>query len=389
MDQQPTNKVKMISDGGTGLYLKIEPTGHKSYVWRWRVAGKHRKVTIGVAHSMDCNDARTIALNYTNAAKLGRDPQLEALAERNRPRHTVNEAWALYVAKVASKQKSYRDKLRIYEADAQPYLGSSRIDAITAADLKGVVTRAESRAYGAGRLIYALLNAFLNWCTEEEIIGSNLMKKKRWKAPAPRTRYLDEDEIGWFLKTAANLRATEDNNPVARWAACFEVLLRTGARLSDIALLTTDEVDFAKARMTLKAARHKSGMPYVLPLTGEVIDILKSMNANPGGRFFNLTSKTRNVTALIKAVNATAGRELPAWSAHCLRRTVDTALRDAWDEERDVRVTDHFIIEAILGHALPGVSKHYNMSTMERSKRKVLDWWSRHINALRSSPDLH
>lgn len=65
-----------------------------------------------------------------------------------------------------------------------------------------------------------------------------------------------------------------------------------------------------------------------------------------------------------------------------MRKTVDTNLREAWDEEADRPIADAAVIEAILGHSLRGVSRHYNFSTMVRNERRALNWWNDHLDSL-------
>jgi hypothetical protein len=38
---------KEISDGGSGLYLIVQPSGAKSWAVRYRIAGKSKKHTLG------------------------------------------------------------------------------------------------------------------------------------------------------------------------------------------------------------------------------------------------------------------------------------------------------------------------------------------------------
>jgi len=66
-------KPGMYSDGG-GLYLRIGPTGAKSWVFRFRTDGKLRDMGLGPLHTITLADARTKA---TEARKLrldGADP---------------------------------------------------------------------------------------------------------------------------------------------------------------------------------------------------------------------------------------------------------------------------------------------------------------------------
>src|SRR6516165_3792204 len=47
----------LINDGG-GLYLQTEPSGSKSWVFRFRLAGKDRRVGMGGLDTVDLRQAR-------------------------------------------------------------------------------------------------------------------------------------------------------------------------------------------------------------------------------------------------------------------------------------------------------------------------------------------
>jgi integrase len=56
-----------------------------------------------------------------------------------------------------------------------------------------------------------------------------------------------------------------------------------------------------------------------------------------------------------------------SWTAHDIRRTVATRLADMG--------IHHHVIEALLGHVLPGVAGIYNRSHLLNEKREALELW--------------
>ena len=56
-----------------------------------------------------------------------------------------------------------------------------------------------------------------------------------------------------------------------------------------------------------------------------------------------------------------------SWTAHDFRRTFATRLADMG--------VPHHVIEALLGHALPGVAGIYNRSNLLKEKREALELW--------------
>src|ERR1700722_18691741 len=62
-----------LADGG-GLYLQVSPSGAKSWVFRFREAGKLREAGLGATHTFSLAEAREKALQYRKARHDGIDP---------------------------------------------------------------------------------------------------------------------------------------------------------------------------------------------------------------------------------------------------------------------------------------------------------------------------
>src|SRR5271169_194298 len=79
---KPSDVRREVPDGEIrGMYLVVQPSGVKSYVLRYRHAGKPRKLTIGPAE-MGLGEARKLASSARAAIAAGRDPQAEKVARK-------------------------------------------------------------------------------------------------------------------------------------------------------------------------------------------------------------------------------------------------------------------------------------------------------------------
>lgn len=231
---QPKNTVRMVSDGGTGLALMVQAKRSdgkppaKTYYWRGRVGASIKKLKIARVETMKVTQARTIAIQYTNDVRQGRDPTLARRTANAKASKTVDQVWNTYFAKVAMKQKSADEKWRIYESDVKPTLGSISLSAVRRDDLRVLVNQVLDRSEGGGRLVYYLLRAFFRWCEEEGHVDDSPMFSKQWNPPRPRDRFLKKREIKWLLQTCAELRpgyggkgtGVRRNNAIGRWAGC-------------------------------------------------------------------------------------------------------------------------------------------------------------------------
>ena len=70
-----TDKERLIADGG-GLFLRILPTGHKSWMLVYGFNGKRRKLALGNAADVSLAKAREAASEERSRIASGADPRV-------------------------------------------------------------------------------------------------------------------------------------------------------------------------------------------------------------------------------------------------------------------------------------------------------------------------
>src|SRR6516225_4430595 len=103
-----------ISDGGSGLFLVVQPSGHKSWAVRFRVNGTPRKLTL--AAGLTLHEAREQAAAAIKEAQRGNDPtKLKKIVKQERAVAAANtfEAVAqLYLNSDKTKKLRTADQVR-------------------------------------------------------------------------------------------------------------------------------------------------------------------------------------------------------------------------------------------------------------------------------------
>lgn len=126
-------KPGMFSDGG-GLYLRVGPTGGKSWILRTMVHGKRRELGLGSFSFIPLSEARELARTYRKVARQGGDPD----TLRKRESLTFSEAAKRVHEKLLPtwKNKKHGDTwIASIENHANPQFGNRPIHTITSADV--------------------------------------------------------------------------------------------------------------------------------------------------------------------------------------------------------------------------------------------------------------
>ena len=129
------------------------------------------------------------------------------------------------------------------------------------------------------------------------------------------------------------------------------LLFWTGVRLGEASKILWSEVDLDKSEITITNEQAKNGTARVLPLTDELVGMLKKMFRTEAPVF-----ATTNLTKAWK--KATKNADLAGTLIHDLRRSAVMALSEAGNDQSTVM--------AISGHKTISVFLRYNIASRER-----------------------
>ena len=147
---KPQAKSVRLSDG-RGMYLEISPAGGKWWRFKYRFAGKERRISLGVYPDVPLAAAREKREEARRQVAAGIDPGEQRKAAKvalvesteNTFEAIAREWFGLFSTQWV---KGHADKIiRRLELNVFPWLGSRPIKAITAPELLAVLRRVESR----------------------------------------------------------------------------------------------------------------------------------------------------------------------------------------------------------------------------------------------------
>lgn len=380
-------KPGMIGDGN-GLYLKIDESGSKSWILRYKLHGRSRKFGLGATHTVGLALARDKAADARRLLLEGKDPIEE------RKKHMA--ALALEAAKTITFDacvKQYFEAMKVqwknakHTADwewslasfASPVLGKLAVadidQGLIVRALKPIwtmkpVTASRVRQRIESVLDYAKANGWRSGENPARWRGNlkhilpahtqQILKKKHHAAmpwselPDLIAKLRKRDEIGAhaLLLTIANAnRAGEVIN--ARW----------------------DEFDLDRKIWTIPAAKMKAGKEHVVPLSSLALDVLTKMQA------------IRDESLAPDFVfPGTLKRGVPM-AENSMRRVLQDRLgysgttihgfRSSFTDWAHEHKYSEPVIEAALAHQVSDeVKKAYQRTTFEDARRELMKAWA-------------
>jgi integrase len=354
-----------ISDAGCrGLRLVVHPSGHRSWIVRYRFHGRNRKLTLGPVlvlrrgevdpgnGALTLPAARTAASEALHRLAQGFDPAAEKLAQQQQPAgvDTFAKVAEDYFARAAVEKdlRSGARQLADLKRLVFPTLGKRPIASIKRSDVVRLldtisVSNGPTMADGALATISMVMQAHAQRTDDYASVIVKGMRRIKPKERA-RERILDDDE----------LRRVWVASNEGIFGAFVRFLLLTAARRNEAAHLVWGELgNGAGVTWTLPARRNKVKVELARPLSTAAQAILanlpRSGNAElvfqQGGRKVH-----SNLNPMKHAFDKASG--VQGWVLHDLRRTARSLMSRAG--------VNADIAERCLGHVVPGVRGVYD-----------------------------
>ena len=384
-----------VPDGAIrGMYLCIQPSGRKSYVLRYRHAGKPRKLTIGPAE-MGLGEARKLASSARAAIAAGRDPQgekataKEAAREAAIPkRDSVEAVVAEFIEKHidrTNKPSTAKEYVRLLDKEIVEPWRDRRLADISRRDVNRLLDDIVERgAPVASNRVLAILRKLCKWAVSREVIEYSPCEGVSARSTeTPRDRLLDDRELRLVWKAADTLDWP--------YGPIVKLLLLSGQRRGEVVGMRWDEVDFEKKLWSLPAARVKNKRPHALSLPSLAIGILQALPRleNDEGLIFPARGKSidpvsgfskaklRLDHAIAELVEAEGSPPLAQFGLHDIRRSVASGMAKLG--------VDLHVIERCLNHvsgSFGGIVGVYQKYRFEDAMRRAMDAWAAHVERL-------
>jgi integrase len=356
-----------VPDSTPGLYLQLQPSGHRSWAVRYRFNGRPSKLTLGPWPAVSLHDARVAAIRAREAVAKGMDPakarQDSKIKADAAKADTVTAICEKYLGRPETRKlRTIDQRISILRRQVYPVIGDKPIGSVKRSDIAAMLDKIEDHnGPRAADVALAVLRRIMRWhaTRDDEFITPVVPGMTRQNGKDHRrTRILSDDEIRKLWA------ATADN---AAFSALIRFLLLTSARRNEAAAMKRNEID-ANGLWTLPASRSKTKTAVIRPLSKQVQTILAGLPQIDGCPFvFTSTARSPIVqfSGPKKRLDAASG--VTSWRLHDLRRTARSLLSRAG--------VNSDTAEKCLGHSRGDIIERYD-------QHKYIDEMQRAFEAL-------
>ncbi len=366
-----------------GLYLNINKSGSKSWVYRYQLNGKRTEMGLGSIKDVNLAHARDLALENRKLHKSGINP----IAHRDKTRNTVPEVHSLSFDECAETYitahepswrnikhaSQWRNTIKQY---ASPVFGHLPVDQIDTDLVMQVLdpiwhTKTETASRVRGRieniLSWAIVRGYRAGPNPALWRGHlSILLPQRSKVQAirhyPALPYADICSFMQQLQTKTSLSAK-----------ALKLTILTACRTSEVLGAQWGEFDLEAKVWTIPAERMKARREHRVPLSDQIVVLLESINREVSNDwvFPSRNNKPLSNMAMLNLLQKNMGRS--DLTVHGFRST----FKD-WAMEETVFPGE--LSEAQLAHTIQNAAQAaYERGDKLEKRREMMQEWTDYL----------
>ncbi|WP_018436880.1 tyrosine-type recombinase/integrase [Paraburkholderia atlantica] len=381
-------KIYKISDE-RGLYLEVTHTGSKWWRFKYRIDGKEKRLSLGVYPDVGLQKAREKRDDARKLVADGVDPSVHRKAQKQARADANANSFEVVTREWFEKQKkvwedSHADKvIRRFERDVFPWLGTRPIAEIKPVELLAVLQRIEKRVVetahrakqNCGQVFrYAVATGRAERDITVDLKGALTPWKEEHFASIT-----NPEEIGPLLRDMYAYKGTFEVQ------CCLRIAPHVFLRPIELRLAQWREFDLDEATWEVPDERMKMNRPHIVPLSTQVVDILRELHPLTGdgafvfrGRNPRSAISNNTVNKALRGMGYSTKNDITGHGFRAMARTVlDERLRFPVDW-----------IEHQLAHMVRDANgRAYNRTAHLDGRREMMQAWSDYLDKLRMSAE--
>lgn len=382
-NSKPREKAYKLTDQ-KGLYLMVHPTGSKTWKYRYRFAGKEKKLTFGPFPEVTLQEARDKQIDARRILNKDIDPGMLKQSRKRALRDSAENSfesiareWHTRFYAKWTKDHASRILIRL-EQNAFPYFGRRPIREITAPEILEALRRVEMRgaietAHRVQQICsqvfrYAIASGLAERDPSVDLRGALAPVKKRHHASIT-----DPIEVGKLLRDIHAYKGFQATKCALQLAPL--VFVRPG----ELRRAEWSEFNLNEAEWRIPAEKMKMRSIHIVPLSKQALEIVRQLEPLTGhGKYLfpSLRSGQRPMseTAVLGALRR-IGYTTDEMTGHGFRSTASTLLNEnGWNRDA---------IERQLAHAeRDNIRAAYNYAEYLPERKQMMQWWADYLDQL-------
>jgi len=376
---KPKAKPYKIADN-EGLFLLVMPSGSKYWRLKYFFAGKEKLLALGVYPDVTLADARDRRGQARKALAAGQDPA-EAKKENKRlaklrSAHAFETVAREWFAKREHEwaPRSAKTTLARLEQHILPKLGDRPIAEITPPEVLAMARVPEEKGtLETARRVMQICGQVFMYAIATGRAERNPVPDLRGALKTPVVKhyaFLKAADLPAYLK---RLDAYDGDVPTK---LALRLLLLTFVRTKELRGAQWTEIDWEKAEWRIPAERMKMKELHIIPLSKQVIAVLRELQNHSGNRQFIFPNQHNTATCMSENTMLYALYRMGYHSrttGHGFRSTASTILN-----EHGFRPD---VIERQLAHSeRDTVRAAYNHAQYLPERRQMMQWWADYLD---------
>lgn len=375
-----------------GLYLEVFPNGSKLWRWKYRIAGKEKRLALGAWPDVTLAKARQLCDAARATLADGTDPGLE----RKRAKATARISAANTFASVAAE---YIDDKMVGEGRAEttlakarwfldllrPAVGELPISDVDPQMLLAPLKRLEARGNKeTAKKVRSFASRVFRYGVATGRCKADPAALLQGALVAPKARHyaaiLEPMKLGELLRAIDGYTG----NPITRLA--LQIAPHIFVRPGELRHAEWSEFDFDAAVWAIPAGKMKARRAHSVPLSPQVLALLTELGNLTGGDgyvFPSLYSPRRPMSEnTLNVALRRMGFGKDEATAHGFRATASTLLNESGKWQPDA-------IERALAHGDSDATRgSYARGQYWEERLRMADWWSDYLDRLRDGGEV-
>lgn len=412
------DKEYTMSDGGSGLTIRVFRTGRKSFGWRYvdkHRNGKMSRIEYGDYPSRTLADARQIHISAKSARKNGKDLKdpdvlnsiifnISKEKQISKPKlnsytvsDLVSDYWEHHVDKNIKDKKPY--KSRIKKHFLSKFSESSAGDIEIKRIREHLITIQDNHSHKTMCDVARFNKSMWAWGIKNFKVDSNPFENISTKAPSKsRTQYYSIEDLWYLLVNPQSVVFPKDHYSI------MKALILSGNRINELLKSQISEFDFDHNIWTIPPENLKSNKqtmlndgtakPFYLPMSRQFSELLRDCIGKYSNKTHVFATRKKVFIDGLWQVPDTGHLDERTWrnsineyrsiysitgkNNHDFRRTLETHLGDLGTPDE--------ITSSMTAHQRKGMSKVYNHSKQIHSLRTGYQLWADFLDYISQKP---